>query len=169
MKDLTDEQIADLAKAYPNQPTGNAYLEYYNSNLKETDQNFSLGTWANLNALRKLGKVEFLPLRFRTNARRKVTAPIVTKQRTVDLSAKEVEGAEGLKSHTVTSDDIKANPDLVEHVKVGDKIGIPSPELIEAEKELAQLKKDKAHHMTIKSAQAKVDELEKDSTLRASK
>jgi hypothetical protein len=98
--------------------------------------------------------------------------------RIVDLSEKELEKAEGLKSATpgdaVTQQDLKANPG--EHVKVGDELTIPSkeeidaalqdprvsPEILAAEKELQQAVDDKAHHMTIKKLQAALDTLKGD-------
>ena len=176
MKDLTDEQIAELAKAYPNQPTGNAYLEYWLKNEKETEQRYPLGTWANLNNLRKLGRKDILPYRFRKNYRAPRPVPVDLQKpapRIVDLSEQEVKQAEGLKvpvegnggiseAKTISPDQTTkiegADLGAVTKVEVNDEV-VVSPEILAAEKELQQAIDDKAHHMTIKSLQAKVDAL----------
>jgi hypothetical protein len=147
MVNLNDEQIAELAKAYPNQPTGNAYIEYWMKNEKDIEQRFPLGTWANLNSLRKLGREDILPYRFRSSVATREVQPFVQApaQRIVDLSEKDVVEAEGLKSVEVAP---------VEAVQA-----VASPELAAAQAELQQAIDEKAHHMTIKSLQAKVDGL----------
>lgn len=101
MKDLTNEEIEVLAKAYPNQPTGNAYLVYYVTTDAENKQRYPLGTWASLHNLRKLGQKHILPIGFRKNLRYTATkgsvakvAPLTT--RVVDLSKEEK--LEGMKS-----------------------------------------------------------------------
>jgi hypothetical protein len=153
MVNLTNEQIADLAKAYPNQPTGNAYLEYWMKNEKDIEQRFPLGTWANLNSLRKLGREDILPYRFRSSFSTREVQPFVQApaQRVVDLSAKEAVEAEGLKSVAVVPVQDAPAPEPVKQPV--------SPEQSAAQAELQQAIDDKAHHMTIKSLQAKVDGL----------
>lgn len=98
MRNLTAQQIAELATAYPNTPTGNAYLHYYNSKEKESEQKYPLGTWHNLNSLLKLGRTEFSAVGFRKG----FVAPVAkaaasTPARVVDISKSDVANAEGLK------------------------------------------------------------------------
>lgn len=156
MRNLTDEQIEQLAKAYPNQPTGNAYLEYWIEGEKENEQRFPLGTWANLHNLRKLGRKDISAFRFRRSfqPKKNYPVPLKTPQRIVDLSKQDVENAEGLKAkattttggvkdvHIITQDDLNANP-----------------ELEAAQKELQQAIDDKAHPNSIRAKQKKVNDL----------
>lgn len=53
MPHLTGEQIQELAKAYPNKPTGNTYLVLKDKNFKG-NQAFPRSTWENLANLRKI-------------------------------------------------------------------------------------------------------------------
>lgn len=150
MKDLTDAQIAELAKAYPNQPTGNAYLVLWMKKESADAQRYPLSTWGNLNNLRRNGNIDILPYAFRKghNASRnnqKVQAPA---QRVVDLSKEETDHAEGMRP-------------VIAPVKK-EVVEVPSilstdPELAAAQKELQEAKDAKAHHMTIKSLEAKVE------------
>lgn len=66
MMELTTDQIKELAKAYPNKPTGNAYLILYDKQKKEKDQLYSLSTWGNLANLHKMGKTNFAAFTFRS-------------------------------------------------------------------------------------------------------
>jgi hypothetical protein len=162
MRDLTDEQIGQLAEAYPNQPRGNAYLVYYNKNLPDKDQNYALGTWANLANLRKIGYSHILPFSFKDAFYKKNTTKSnkPAPQRVVDLSEKDIKTAEGLKQNatppiqepvppttTLGTNEVKAQP--VEE----------SQELKDAKAELQKAQDEGAHHMTIKSLQSKVDTL----------
>lgn len=135
MKDLTSADIAILAKAYPNQPTGNAYLVLYMNKKKPDDQLFPLSTWKNLDALRKMGHDDIVAYAFKKNhyVVRGQQAP--PPQRVVDLSKDETDKAEGMKQVSV------------------------SPELQQALIDLQKAIDEKQHHMTIKSLQAKVDGL----------
>lgn len=154
MKDLTDEQIAELAKAYPNQPSGNAYLVLYDTTKKDSEQLYPLNSWQNLHSLRKLGRKEWLPLSFKN----KFFAPKKAEpaqQRVVDLSDDEAKGAEGLKK-----DGSIKNVVIVPAENFEDQSKEPSSELVAARKELQQAIDDKAHHMIVKKLQKTVDELE---------
>lgn len=163
MKDLTDEQIATLAKAYPNQPTGNAYLVYYITGEKPHDQRFPLGTWANLHALRNLGRKDILPYHFHKMFfanKSAVKTESSTKQRVVDLSESDLKDVEGLKVNAT-------NVDHVVTIEPGDTVSVvESAELIEAKAELQQAIDDKAHHMTVKALQKRVDELTVENILK---
>ncbi|MEJ7611359.1 MAG: hypothetical protein WKF88_09310 [Ferruginibacter sp.] len=122
MKNLTDEQIAALAEAYPNKPTGNAYLSYFDKSLKAGEtQRYPLGTWQNLNNLRKLKKdmvafafTSYMPQR----AAAAMQAPSVraASSRTLDLSKDDLTNAEGFKKadggDITTETDKEENKDL---------------------------------------------------------
>lgn len=56
LPELTSEEIAELAKAYPNGPTQRAYLHLRDTSKKDNQQTFPLSTWQNLNSLRRLGQ-----------------------------------------------------------------------------------------------------------------
>lgn len=142
MRNLTDEQIAELAKAYPNQPRGNAYLVYYITGEKPHEQRYPLGTWANLLNLRKLGRKDIIPYAFKkgflvSKTQSPATAP--APQRTIDLSQEEAKNAEGLKTPGTAQ--------------------AASPELLEAQEKLQQAIKDKAHPNTVRALQKKFDDL----------
>lgn len=64
MQDLTDDQIKELGKMYPNQPTGNAYLIYYDKSEAPGQQRYARGTWKNLAGLRALGMNNIVPFGF---------------------------------------------------------------------------------------------------------
>ncbi len=152
MKNLTDDEIAQLAKAYPNTPTGNAYLVYFNTSETQTNQRFPLGTWANLHNLRLLGRKDIVPYNFTKNhAAGRSLATTVSKpdQKTVDLSKEDAGNAEGLKKAEVVppaqidaSDTIETAADTAADAKIA-----------ELEKELNQAIADKAHPKIIKGLQ----------------
>src|SRR5688572_7240405 len=60
MRNLTDEQIAVLAEAYPNQPMRRAYLRLYDSRVAENKQIFPTSTWQNLRNARKFSNLKYL-------------------------------------------------------------------------------------------------------------
>lgn len=64
MQLLTKEEIALLAKEYPNKPSGGTYLVLFDTKKKMTDQLFSRSTWQNLNNLNKQGVTNFKALSF---------------------------------------------------------------------------------------------------------
>jgi hypothetical protein len=152
MKDLTDEQIAELAKAYPNQPRGNAYLEYYLTGEKAHEQRYPLGTWANLLSLRKLGRKDILPFRFRRQNAPRMMAPVSQPaQRVVDLSQDDLANVEGLK---------KQEPSVNEEKQENPVLDSQDPEVLAAKEELQKAIDSKAHHMIVKKLQKQVDDLE---------
>lgn len=155
MKDLTDEEITALAEAYPNQPTGNAYLRYYDKNEKESLQRYPLGTWKNLANLRKLGKKELLPFGFLKsvqpiNANKNTKSLVPTTKRTVDLGADEK--IEGLKGEPIA---VNANADEFEN-KLPKVDPVVNQAVVDAQAELDKAIEEKAHHMTIKSLENKL-------------
>ena len=180
MRDLTDADIETLAKAYPNQPQGNAYLVYYMKNEKDTEQRYPLGTWANLNALRKIGRKDVLPFGFKKSHVRPAINQPPAPQRVIDLSAKDIESAEGLKvsetnvDHVVALTDakyvapVKINTDIVTNAdqerRVVNVTPVASPELTAAKAELQKAIDEKQHHMTVKMLQANVDKLSTEKT-----
>lgn len=168
MKDLSDEQIAQLAKAYPNSPNGNAYLVYYNDKEEQKKQLYPLGTWANLYALRKLGIKYILPYSFKDKFYQKKAIGNAHKQaptRTIDLSKDDLEEAEGLKNadaHIITAPAAEGSGTIVSNASVinGADVTVvdPDPKLIELNQQLEQAKTDKAHHMIIKSLEKKIED-----------
>lgn len=67
MKNLTDEQIGILAKAYPNTPGRRSYIRLYDTAIKPEKQIFQLSTWQNLNNLRKFSnKKNLVPYDYQT-------------------------------------------------------------------------------------------------------
>lgn len=60
MRQLTDEQIDELAKAYPNQPTRRPYLRLYDTSKAENKQLYNLSTWQNLRNVRKFSNMKNL-------------------------------------------------------------------------------------------------------------
>lgn len=59
MRTLTDDEIEVLAIAYPNTPTGNTYLRYFDTRYAPDKQLYPLGSWQNLYNLRKKLKQSF--------------------------------------------------------------------------------------------------------------
>lgn len=151
MRNLTPDEIGELAKAYPNQPTGNAYLVYWNKNEAEKDQRYSLGTWANLWNLYKIGQKHVVPFSFRKKFEksRVIAQNKPVAQRTVDLSTEEVLNAEGLTTM----------PKFVPE-QAPEQDATVSPELSDLQAQLEQLKNDNAHHMTIGKVQRQIDDLQ---------
>lgn len=150
MRNLTDVQIADLAKAYPNQARSNAYLVYYLEKESPIEQRFPLGTWQNLHNLRRMGRTDILPYSFTWASKPGITVnkqtAVAAKEHTIDLSEGELSGAEGLKQ------DEKEAAEIPAQAGEGD-------ELAKAEAELQQAIDEKAHHMIVKKLQKRVDEL----------
>lgn len=70
LRNLTDPEIAALAKAYPNDPQGRSYLVLSDKDVKAEKQLYQLSTWANLNSLRRFsGKKNLVPYGFRGHLR----------------------------------------------------------------------------------------------------
>lgn len=66
-RDLSDEQIGILAKAYPNSPSRRPYLILYDKNVKPEKQLFSLSTFQNLYNVRKFSNLKnFVPYDFKS-------------------------------------------------------------------------------------------------------
>lgn len=99
MRSLTDEQIGWLADAYPNTPTGGAYLILHDNRLPDDRQLKPLSTWQNLHTLRvKNSQKNLSAMGFRKNifkARKPfVGRTIISKRnpippRVVDISSEE--------------------------------------------------------------------------------
>ena len=153
MQDLTPEQVKQLAEAYPNQPRGNAYLVYYDKSRSAKEQLYSLGTWANLHNLQKIGYNHIVAAGFKSKNFHPPTVNVAEKnQRTVDLSAEEAKKAEGIKTPPVpASEDVKSQTPVK-----AEAAETENTELQELEAELAQKKAEGAHHMTIKGIENKI-------------
>jgi hypothetical protein len=169
MKDLSNEEIAQLATAYPNSPNGNAYLVYYNAKEELKDQRYPLGTWANLNNLRKLGQKWILPFNFRSKQYPSKAVGNVLKSippRTVDLSKDDLGTVEGLKPADKVSAP-EATGSLVTSIPVTNEVAQADapvdPKLKELEDSLQQARDDKAHHMTIKSIEKSIEDYKNNS------
>lgn len=101
LRDLTDAQIDELAKAYPNVPSRKSYLRLYNKSLAPNKQLYPLSTWQNLRNARKYSNMKNLvAFDFITTgasvakadpvkSRPKMTTTQPTKKVVVDMSAKE--------------------------------------------------------------------------------
>lgn len=63
MRSFTMNDIADLAKAYPNKPSERAYLVLFNK-TDQAKQLYPLATWANVFALWKQGSTSYVPFNF---------------------------------------------------------------------------------------------------------
>lgn len=63
MRSFTMDDIADLAKAYPNKPSERAYLVLYNKQ-DQAKQLYPLATWVNVLALWKQGSTNYVPFNF---------------------------------------------------------------------------------------------------------
>lgn len=155
MQLLTDDQIKALAEAYPNQPTGNAYLKYFDKSEPVDKQRFPLGTWRNLHSLRKLGKTNLVAFAFiAKNAPVRSATAVVPKpaKKVVDLSKNE--NLEGLKK-TVDPNDA-AKEDFKDVLNDKNKV-VDTADYDTAVQNLEAAKANGAHPQTIKSLQKKVD------------
>lgn len=125
LRGLTDQQIDELAKAYPNQPTRRAYLRLYDTSKPENKQLFNLSTWQNLRNVRKFSNMKNLvpydfiatPIGFQ-NQQRQAPRPIGSttsnpRKVIVDLSAKEA--ADQLRS-SVAKPTPPAKPTTVKNI-----------------------------------------------------
>lgn len=63
MKDLTKDDVAELARLYPNKPSDRAYLVLFNTKDK-AKQLYPLSTWQNLHALWRQGILNFVAFNF---------------------------------------------------------------------------------------------------------
>jgi hypothetical protein len=180
MRSLSVEQIAELAKAYPNGPTGNSYLRLHDKNLADDKQIYPLSTWQNLHNLHKISNFNFTPISFTKN----YVAPVLTMTnnvppRTKDLADADVAGAEGLKKadeNKVPEVVKEATETKVADADVADADVAGAEGKTDAKKEeekpaqevayeaavaaLEEAKKAGAHKHTIKELQAKVDAFE---------
>lgn len=178
MRTFTLEEIAILAKAYPNQARSNNYLVLFNKNVADNKQSYQLSTYSNLKSLWALGKKEFSIFTFRTlfsnPSQAQASARAIKKDgKVVDLTDKDLNDAAGLKKGTETAQDvITRNKNLnvaakaIENENAGNaatdeatELTVLKNSLTAAEEEHASLVSAKAHHMTIKSKQAEIDSL----------
>lgn len=167
MQNLTPAEIEQLAKAYPNQPTGNAYLVLFDKSEPDAKkQKFPLSTWNNLHNLYKYGQNQYVAYSFKKQFQRTAVEKQAP-QRTVDLSQDDLNKAEGLKSNVdatanVNSANATFDQSLAENQNQNQQQTNQevSPELKSLYDERQKLMDEKAHHMTIKSVQTKIDALE---------
>lgn len=98
METLTPEQIAMLAREYPNPAIQNAYLVLKDTTKADKDQLWNLSTWQNLADLHRMGMKQFVAVGFRTNhIKQGLRVAPVQNLGGLDLSEEEVKQAEGLK------------------------------------------------------------------------
>lgn len=114
MKSLTDDQIAILAKAFPNQPTRRSYILLWDKDMKPEKQLKQRSTWQNLHNLRKFSnKKNLVAFEFVSNTTRvnnlKVTKGVSAppKRVVVDMTAQEAaaeltKSLEAKKSENIT-------------------------------------------------------------------
>lgn len=60
MQNLTIQEIADLAKAYPNTANGKTYIILKDKTKKDNQQLFAPSTWHNLAELHRLGQTQWV-------------------------------------------------------------------------------------------------------------
>lgn len=177
MQHFSNEQIEELAKAYPNQPRGNNYLVLINTQLPANEQVYQLSTWQNLAALRRLNQGHFSAYSFNTVFNNKDTPKVGVSlpAKVVDLSSADLSQAQGFKPSDVRTDPAittvgTAPAKLVpteDIIKAPVEYDLSNPDVISALNELniqksklQTLNDEKAHHMTIKAQQTKVDEVQ---------
>lgn len=181
LRNLSNEQIQELAKMYPNAPRGNGYLLLYNTKVKEDQQTFPLSTWRNLaNLHKKLGQTYWKPWDFRSSVKTTKTPVVGVARglRKVDLQPGDIAGAEGLKTGAVatastevtnpapaaaetgavSSEGATASTEVTNQAAATAEIGAvtESPELAAynaAKEKLDQLVAQKAHPNSIKAAE----------------
>jgi hypothetical protein len=163
MKDLSNEQIAQLAENFPNQPSGNAYLKYYITSEDAKAQRFPLGTWKNLHELRKLGRNDVLPFAFNkklaTNLKLVTPVAKTSAERTVDLSAAEAAIAEGVKVATAASAAETLTGAVAAEAAIAEG---ESEEVISLKKEITSLEGELKQAVEKKEHPQKIKKLEKD-------
>jgi hypothetical protein len=188
MQHFSNEQIEELAAAYPNQPRGNNYLVLINTTLPANKQVYQLSTWKNLASLRRLNQKQFSAYSFKSvfdnNKTNLPKVGISLPAQVIDLSKQSMTDLPGFKPSEVATDPIISTegavpPNLVPTEDNGaaavvaegaagsetvydmsnPDIANAVSELKEQEAKLDQLKTDKAHHMTIKAQETKVEEV----------
>lgn len=96
MRNLTSEEISELAKAYPNKASQNAYLVLADKTKEDKDQIYPLSTWQNLHDLHKIGQTNFVAAGFKDAFERPVgDVPTAPAQ---DLTGEDLTKAEGTKT-----------------------------------------------------------------------
>lgn len=167
MRTLTVDEIAQLAKAYPNGPTGNSYLKLHDKNLGDEKQIYPLSTWQNLHNLHKINNFNFTAFAFTKN----FVAPVANNTSTVparvlDLGLDEIAGAEGLKKTNVPVVDMvdgeKGKDEIAGAEGSGKKEGKTeqATNYEAAVTSLEEAKKAGAHKHIIKTFEEKVKSLE---------
>lgn len=149
---LTKEDVAELAKAYPNTATNNNYLLLFDKKLPEDKQLYQLSSWQNLRDLWNVGQLQFVPFGFRGYQGPKRSEPVAPAQqavasKVVDLSEHEAANAEGLQQEK------KAPVNIVE------LSADQSEKLDDLKAELENLKQNGAHHMKIKSVEKQIAQI----------
>lgn len=141
MRGLSVDEINELAKKYPNTASGNGYLILFDTTKSEKDQTYPVSTWQNLSNLHKYQAKNFIPYSFSAllkNNRVNGNKPI-PKIEDVNLGT-----VEGFKKMLFS----------------GGQVGLlVSDEILALEKQLAELKENKAHHLTIKKLEKQLNEL----------
>lgn len=163
MQDLTLDEIKELAEAYPNQPTGNAYLKFYIKSDPADKQRFPLGTWNNLYNLRKLGKEDILPFGFVNTKMPFVQTKAGVVKRTVDLGAEEViEGMKAVDVNTEAANDFSNEEDYAATQTEDAQAAYNEPTeaelaLLAANEALQKGIEDKVHPQTIKKLERELE------------
>lgn len=149
---INDEQLAELARVYPNKPTGNNYLVLRDTTEKdERKQTYPRSTYQNLFNLRKMGQKQWQIVGFAKTfkpVQPPPTAAQAVPSKTVDLSEEEAKSAEGMKEvppPTAAQAETAVEPTALEVAK----------------KKVEEAKANGAHPNLIKKLEKEVAELSK--------
>lgn len=194
MQNLTKEEIAALAEAYPNSPQSNNYLLLIDKRLPADKQLYQMSSWKNLKDLLDLAQTHFVAFGFRGAAQTipQAVADMFPNKTVVDLSEEDASKAEGLKPLSTPLPFVEGQGgvrevsqfnDLHSNVKEttdktvkGEILTPVQNPVVDAshtgqintnndavvsnlEQELAELKKEGAHHMKIKSVEKQIADL----------
>lgn len=91
MNELTPDEIAQLAAAYPNQRGQRNYLVLGDRSLPPNKQLNSTSSWENLNSLLKVGQKQHFALSFVSRFDRTKTQTTIPRAKTQDLSEDELQ------------------------------------------------------------------------------
>lgn len=124
MGKLTDEQIGQLAKAYPNSDSNFAYLILYDENARK--QNYARSTWANLYHLRTKNKAkQYSALTFASlwrggDSTQRKDANVIPMAMTQDISRQEVESAPGINKTQFEQEKVNVENFLASNTKISE-------------------------------------------------
>lgn len=139
-RNLTDDQINQLAKEYPNQPSARSYLILYDDHVPANKQMLQLSTWQNLRNIRKFSnKKNFRPWEFKGIATprelRQTVQPRDNKKVVVDMSAQE------------------AAQQLREAIKKGEEPKTAKPSALKVENKATEKQKAAVEKAKVKAAE----------------